>query len=142
MTLLIQKNQSISDLANNSQISDEGWITTDLQWGRGESEIALSNNLPLAARRAEQLMDVLEDELSMPVSVSYIRVETGILFHLLLLISREDFLSPKMQVARAIAERFAQINSSYDIRFAFAIESENMMQNIIRFNGYRLLHIR
>ncbi len=142
MTLLIQQSKYEPALASDSNRSTIGWVNADLQIVRGESEASLAQNLPLAARRADQLMDALETELAMEVSVSYMRIETNMLFHILLLVSREDFLSSKIQEARAIAERFARINSSYEVRFAFAIESENMMENIIKFNGYRLLHIK
>ncbi len=139
MTVLIQQNQLNPVLTDGGMLSN-GWVTTDVHVDTQASSLA--NNLPSAARRAEQLMEALEDELSVKVSVSYMRVETDALFHVLMLICKEDFLSSKIQAARVISERFARAGNSYDIRFSFAIESENMMENIIKFHGYRLLHVK
>lgn len=131
-------------------ISPIGWVTTTLknknlnkaESAPQEDEAFINHNLPLAATRAEQLIDALDEELTIPVPVSYMRIETGSLFHILLLISREDFLSPKIQAARLLADKYAKTDGNYDIRFSFAVESENLINTHSKFNEYRLMHVR
>ena len=125
----------------NQVMSPKGWVSTGYQKGtnakRDDSE---KQNLPLAAARAEQLIDALQEELSISVPVSYMRIETGTLYHILLLISKFDFLSPKIQAARILAEKYSKTDGAYDIRFSFGIESELM--NSLKNNEYKLKHVR
>lgn len=153
MDLPIQETQTnhTSSRELDQLISPAGWVTTTLKNKNlktepvqppAPDEAFISHNLPLAAARAEQLIDALDRELTIPVPVSYMRIETGSLFHILLLISREDFLSPKIQAARLLADKYAKTDGNYDIRFSFAVESENLVNTSSKFSEYKLMHVR
>jgi len=146
---LQKTNHTSSRELDNQMSSPSGWVTTTLKNKNLKTEAApeedqkfIDHNLPLAAARAEQLIDALGEELSIPVPVSYMRIETGSLFHILLLISREDFLSPKIQAARLLADKYAKTDGNYDIRFSFAVESENLVNTHTKFSEYKLMHVR
>ncbi len=122
-------------------ISPKGWVATGFQRSNpSKNEEVEPVNLPMAAGRVEQLIDALKEELSITVPVSYMRIESGTVYHILLLISKFDYLSPKIQAARILAEKYSKTDGSYDIRFSFGIESEIMTSN--RYNEYRLMHVR
>jgi hypothetical protein len=141
MSLSIQKTQRTSNMANENQLmSPKGWVSTGYQKGTSKRDDSEKQNLPLAAARAEQLIDALKEELSIAVPVSYMRIETGTLYHILLLITKFDFLSPKIQAARILAEKYSKTDGAYDIRFSFGIESELM--NSLKNNEYKLKHVR
>ena len=150
MDLPVQKtNHTSSREIDNQMISPTGWVTTTLknknlkaESAPAEDEKFINHNLPLAAARAEQLIDALNEELAIPVPVSYMRIETGSLFHILLLISREDFLSPKIQAGRLLADKYAKTDGNYDIRFSFAVDSENLVNTHTKFIEYKLMHVR
>ncbi len=141
-----QEAQLMAGFPSNMVPSPQGWVTTgihviNLNAEKVKSDEALSTydaNLTKAAKRTEQLIDALNEGLSVEVSVSYMRVEKDTMFHFLLLISEDDFHSPKIVAARLLAEKFAK-TEGYDIRFAFAIESENRMSHTMRFGGYKLM---
>ena len=132
-------------------ISPPGWVTTTLKNKNLKAESIppeedekkfLNEHLPAAAARAEELIDALNAELAIPVPVSYMRVETGSLFHILLLTDMDSFLSPKIQAARLLADKYSKTNGDYDIRFSFAVESENFISTHTKFSEYRLMHVR
>ena len=127
--------------------SPEGWITTGIHVvnlnsktsGKQEEQQLLDTNLSHAAKLTEQLIDGLKEGMGVEVPVSYMRVEKNTSFHILLLLNDFDFHSPKIVSARLLAERFAK-TEGFHVRFVFAIESENRMNNTIKFGGYKLMH--
>ena len=145
-SLNFPETQQVSDFPNIMIPSPQGWVTTGIhvinlneKKLQTEEPVALpDNNLSLAAKRTEQLIEALKGGLSIDVPISYMRVEKETMFHILLLISESDFHSPKIVAARMLAEKFAR-TEEYDIKFVFAIESENRMNHTIRFGGYKLM---
>jgi len=127
--------------------SPAGWVTTgihviNLNAKSGDEDEGMTLydlNLPKAAKLTEQLIDALQEGLSIDVPVSYMRVERNTAFHILLLIKDYDFHSPKIVSARILAEKFAR-TGGFNIKFVFAIESENRMSNTMTFGGYKLMH--
>ena len=152
MDLSTQKtNHASSREIDNRMISPPGWITTTLKNKNLKTEVPSTQEegkmvpdqyLSAAAARAEELIDALNNELAIPVPVSYMRVETGALFHVLLLTDIDSFLSPKIQAARLLADKYSKTDGSYDIRFSFAVESENLVNTHSKFSEYKLMHIR
>ena len=138
-----QEAQVMNSFPSDMIPSPQGWITTgihiiNLNAKKIKANDASVDNLTLAARQTEQLIDALKEGLSVDVSVSYMRVETDFLFHILLLICEDDFHSPKIVSSRMLAEKFTK-TEGYEIKFAFAIESENRMSHTIKFGGYKLM---
>lgn len=101
----------------------------------------VAHNLPVAALRAEQLIEELNDRLSIKVPVCYLRIDEGVSFHVLLLVERTDYTSPKIHAARLLAEKYMQQNKEFDIHFVFSVRSENMLVDPIKAQGYALMHL-
>ena len=125
----------------------EGWILPKdaqsmLSNHPFERRKSVAYNLPLVALRAEQLIDGLMDSLSIRVPVSYLRIDEGTSFHILLLVDRPDYLSPKINAARILAEQYIHKDDQFDIHFIFSVRSENIFVDPIAIQGYTLMHIR
>ena len=127
----------------------EGWVLRDVVATKlNENTIdtetnrkSLIHNLPLVARRTEQLVEKLNENFMFPVAVSYIRIEDGVGFHVLLLIERADYLSPQIHWARLLLKQFTHTTESFDVRFVFSVASENMVNGTISAQGYTLMHV-
>ena len=143
----------IQNMAERDNIEGEilnppdGWVLPE------DSQAMLNNhpfphrksvafNLPLVALRAEQLIDALNERLSIHVPVSYLRIDEGTSFHVLLLVNRPDYLSPKIYAAKLLAENYMHKDDQFDIHFVFSVRSENIFVDPITAQGYTLMHIR
>ena len=100
----------------------------------------LNRNLPLACNEAIALIDQIQTELNVHIPEAYLRVEEGKIFHILLLTSQEDFLSPKILAAKILTEECSKTEDRFDIRFSFTNLEENTHKNVIIEHGYRLKH--
>ncbi len=105
-----------------------------------ESKLYIKEHLPMAAKRAERLIDALQKKLNIEVPESYLRVRADGVFQILLLVSQADYISPKIAAARILAEEFARTNA-YDICFTFSVQSQNVLSNTALANGYKLKHV-
>jgi len=140
---------SLNGFPGNMVPSPQGWVTTgihiiNVNSLKEQPDAAASqydHNLSLAAKHTERLIDALKEGLDIEVFVSYMRVETEMMFHILLLIGGEDFHSSKIIAARILAEEFEK-TEGYKIKFVFAIESENRMRHVMKFGGYKLMFRR
>jgi hypothetical protein len=152
MNLLTQKTKHPFNHETDSGItSPPGWVSTTTKNNKLKAEITTAEDgkqsfanqyLPGAAARAEQLINALNKELGIQVPVSYMRIETGTLFHVLLLIDLEDFHSPKLQAARLLAGKYSNTEDSYDIKFSFGAKPLNPTNTETMFREYNLVHIR
>jgi hypothetical protein len=139
-----------SDLLENSEQSivlPRGWVIPEgihtINGHANESQDYRNStvyNLPLAAKRAEELIDILYERQIMDVPLSYLRIDESTSFHILLLVSRFDFLSPKIHAARLLATQFSYPGDTFDMHFQFSVIAENMRMDSILAQGYRLMH--
>ena len=100
----------------------------------------LSFNLPLAATLAEKFIAHVEELYSIKVPAAYLKIEEIAKFSVLFLVPKEDFLSPKMRNAYILAEEFEHKENSFEISFSFTILSENIKEENINSDGYKLKH--
>ncbi|MCW3121829.1 MAG: hypothetical protein JWQ38_1321 [Flavipsychrobacter sp.] len=145
---------NISNIAAQGNIEEQlnppsGWIVPEeampsLNYHSKEDtrRRSISYNLPLVALRAEQLIEALNDRFSIPVPITYLRIDEGTSFHILLLVERKDYLSPKIHAARLLAEQYMQHDDNFDIHFLFSVRTENMLVDPITAQGYTLMHIQ
>ncbi len=144
---MIQNKGERDDMDDKILNPPQGWVLPEDAQGMlhnhpFERRKSVACNLPLAALRAEQLIDALMDQLSIQVPISYLRIDEGTSFHILLLVERPDFLSPKIHAARILAEQYMHKEDQFDIHFIFSVRSENIFVDPIAEQGYTLIHIR
>lgn len=144
MTSLNYQETAVSGFPAGIVPSPQGWVTTgihviDLNAKRenGDAIALRTKNLGLAAKCTEHMIKTLAETLGIEVSVSYMRIETDTLFHFLLIINEQDFHS-KIISARMLAEQFSK-TEGYEIKFVFAIDSENRMNHTMKFGGYKMM---
>ena len=147
MALLIQK---IQNPANSRTLPLPGWLTIqELERDEIEKEKAsvrefeqsVSHFLPLAAQRAQELINTLDDRLSIVVPISYLTIENSTTFHVVMLVSQEDYLSPEMQAARLITENFNLKDDNFDMHYTYSIGVEHLIETSMIGNSYKLKHI-
>ncbi len=147
MNSVIQIDQDIKPNEDTAITLPQGWAMADSQSALlihseeiPDYEHSVVFNLPLVAKRTEQLIEILNERFDLPVPVSYIRIDDSTAFHVLLLVDRFDFLSAKMYQARILAEQFMHKDDTYDIHFQFSVLSENGLIQSLLSQGYKLMH--
>ena len=129
-----------------------GWFTTDEQLGRNyvtksnnepeETDRFIKEHLPMAAKKAETLIDEIKKHLNIGVPESYLRVRQDGVYHVLLMVSLEDFVSPKIAAARVLANEIARRTRTYDISFTFSVQSGTVINKVVQRSYYTLKHIQ
>lgn len=102
---------------------------------------SLKENTRLACREAVEVINKIQSELNIHIPESYMRVDLDNTFHVLLLTSQDDFLSPKLQAAKIVTERYSRAERRFDIRFSFTNLEENTHKSTILDNGYMLKYL-
>jgi hypothetical protein len=149
MSIISERGINKAGRLNDELEPPKGWFIAEEELERNyitsnharpeETERFIKANLPLAAKRAERLIDALGKKLNIEVPESYLRVRDDGAFHVLLLVSQADFVSPKIAAARILAEEFAR-TEAYDICFTFSVQSESV--NVVVRSDYKLKHIK
>ena len=144
--------------SNNSEIVEEiiseitpphGWITVDeLQHVKPVSEQqefeqfkkSVNLTLPYVAGNVEELIHELLYNIDMIISDTYLTIDSDKAYHALLLVSREDFLSPKIQAARILANRYLTSTASIGMRYTFSVDEEHYRAHVAD-NTYKLKYV-
>jgi hypothetical protein len=152
MILKSESEMPATEIAENMLLQPPaGWVSPgdpmilklrDFEKANDDHDSSVTNNLPLAAEKVEMLIDRLYLQLGIPVPLSYLRIDEATSFHVLLLISRGNFTSPKIHAARFLAEQFMYNNNTFDVHCQFTVQSENLLIDSILAKGYRLMHIQ
>ncbi len=147
MSVIFERSQSRINRINSELQAPKGWFTAEelesnVNNNDNGTEVTLyvKEHLPMAAKRAERLIAALKDKFNIDVPESYLRVRLDDAFHVLMLISQDDYSSPKIAAARILAEEYAR-TANYDIAFTFAVLSQVVVDNNIIANGYKLKHV-
>jgi len=147
MALLIQK---LQEQANSTMATPAGWLTIEemekaevkeQKDNLAEFEQSISRFLPLAAKRAQNLVTSLYERFKIKIPVSYLSIEDGTTFHVLMLVSQKDYLSPEMQAARLLTEKHYFREDKFDMHYTYTIGIENLSKNSMVSNSYKLKHI-
>jgi hypothetical protein len=101
---------------------------------------SLKLTLPIATSKAELLIKEIERRFEIKITETYLTVDSLNSFHLVLLVTQHDFLSPKMQAVRVLAEGMLNSNSAVSIRHTFSIDEEHIRAHSGA-EGYKLLHM-
>ncbi len=108
----------------------EGWFSpeeTDAQKANQpeeEDEKFVFKNLPIATKRAENLVAEIEDKTGILIPEIYLRITNDTTFHFLLLVNYDSFHAPEMAAAQILAEEFTRGEEGFDIHFAFSVITE------------------
>ena len=133
-------------LKDKQIIPPDGWFTeeevreSNSYKSLDELKQVITKTLPLATHRAEELMIALKKRFNIEVPIAYLTSDTNGTFHIFLLIDREDFLSPKLQAAKILTEKYSGSDNEYSIRFTFTVGREHNMSYLIE-NKYKLKYI-
>lgn len=92
-------------------------------------ERTVNATLPLAAKRAEDLITMLDQRYGINVSTAYLTIDVDATYHVLLLVSQEEYHSPYMQAAHILVEKFAGSSVDLPIRFTFTVGREHMISH-------------
>ncbi len=150
MSVIFEKVSDKLNKFNDRLEAPKGWFTaeeleknyvTNTNERPEETELFIKHNLPMAAKRAERLIDTLERKLNIEVPESYLRVRADTAFQVLLLVKHDDFVSPKIAAARLLAEEYSR-TEAYDICFTFSVISESVVNTLVLPNEYKLKHIQ
>jgi len=150
MSIISEKGLNKSGRLNDELVPPKGWFSAEEELEKNyitnahekpeDTERFIEEHLPMAARRAERLIDALKKKLNIEVPESYLRVRDDGAYHILLLVSQADYVSPKIAAARILAEEFAR-TEIYDICFTFSVQSESVVNNIVLRGDYKLKHV-
>ncbi len=158
MTTIVSKVTEISETTQGIQAPD-GWFTADEvhdAYKKGEKDgiekgkkhyvdqntKTLTYNLPLSANKAELLIKSLKEKLDISVPIAYLRIDGIAKFSVLILIEKKDFLSDKMREAYAISQQIEEEeNQPFEISFSFAMNADNISNDVIDADGYKLKHV-
>jgi|GEM_PF-2807858 len=147
MALLIQKVEE--DIKGKLTIP-AGWLTVeelekkhirDEEVDIKEFEESVSRYLPLATKRAEKLINDLNEKLNIRIPISYLSIENSTTFHVVMLVAQEDYLAPEMQKARLLVEKDKSQDREFDMHYVFTVGTEYMQRSSIIPNSYKLKHI-
>jgi len=147
MAILIQKLKEKTGISNKDITPPPGWLTLEeLEKAEKEKdstelmefEQSVSRFLPLAAKRAEALINLLGQRLNMIIPMSYLTIENSTTFHSVMLVSQEDYLSPEMQAARLLTKKDREKNKDFDMHYTFTVGVEYLLKNSMTANSYQL----
>ena len=139
----------ISDHAVSKVKPPNGWIIVDLLQKPGpvidtpdEDKLTaiIDANLPYVAKRVEMLVLSLDHNLNFSVHETYIAIDADAAFHIILLFSREDYFSPKIQRAKILAEEYLGGTDSVGVRFTFTI-SDDYLKYHSSTNSHKLKYV-
>lgn len=137
----------LSEDINDKLSPPEGWqIVTDTPEGlqvqeETELETKIFKYLPKAAKCAERLVAAITEKTDVEIPETYLRVEAEATFHVLLLVSKDDFHVPQMAIARLLAEEFTKEETRFDIHFSFSIWTDFEQLRSVAPGNYRLKHV-
>jgi len=152
MSIIAEKGLNKPGRLNDELVSPKGWFSAEEELGKPlvtnsqekleETGRFIKEHLPMAARRAERLIDALKKKLSVEVPESYLRVRDDGVYHVLLLVSQTDYISPKIAAARVLADEIARRTRTYDICFTFSVQSERAINKDVHRTVYKLKHLQ
>jgi hypothetical protein len=152
MALMIQKLTDKTQPGLQSITPPPGWLTIDqlakLEQQKENDDLkqfeqSVSHFLPMAAKRTQDLIDLLDRRLNIKVPISYLTIENATTFHATMLLDQGDYLSPEMQAARILTEKDKQKNSDFDMHYTFTVGTEYMQRSSVtaNANSYQLKNI-
>ena len=147
MALLIQK---VDEEIKGKLTIPAGWLTVEeleKKQVRDEEEDmvayeeSVSRFLPLATKRAEMLINDLNEQWNIVIPISYLTIENKTTFHVTMLVGQEDYLSPRLQAARLLIETDKMKDREFDMHYVLTVGTEYMQRNVLLTNSYRLKHV-
>jgi len=150
MSVIFERSSTKAKELNSALVPPKGWFTEEelvknyiTNTNERPEELAryIKEHLPMAARRAERLITALQEKLNIEIPESYLRVRADSAFQVLLLVSQDVFVSPRIAAARILAEEYAR-TETYDICFTFSVQSESVVNALVLPNEYKLKHIQ
>ena len=137
----------VSESVNDKLVPPSGWYAPDeneeerqAMVNEEEEEQEVINHLPLAAKVAEDLVDIIEKRTPIRIPESYMRVETDTKFHVVFLVDNEDYHAPEMAIAHILADSARKNEERFDIRFTFSVQVEFLKKCALYPGGYKLKH--
>ncbi|MBC7552801.1 MAG: hypothetical protein H7257_02355 [Taibaiella sp.] len=117
----------------------EGWETVDeMQQVKAQNEPLeierikrrINLMLPYVAHQIEDLIASVRDRCNIQVSESFLTIDADTAFHAILLVSQDDFLSPKIQAAKILAEQYLNGTKTVGIRYTFTVGEEHLRAHL------------
>lgn len=106
-----------------------GWFKVERHGADPGTRIAVAtagteDNLSYAACVTEQLLDILEQETRVHVSMAFLTITADGCYNVHLLIDRDVYHSPRLSAARVVADEHMQQYPDISIRYHFTVERE------------------
>ena len=136
--------QQISESVNDKLVPPTGWaiVEEDLEKPENkkekEAEGKVIKNLPEATKLTERLVSDIERKSGIPIPEMYLRVDADTTFHVVLLVSQENFHAPKMAIAHILVDEYTNFQKDFDIHFTFSVQTEYARRAQLFENDYKL----
>ncbi len=128
----------VIDLAGNTPYANTyskyntipaGWFKVERNGADPGTRIAVAtagteDNLSYAAYVTEQLLDILEQEVNIHVSMAFLTITADGCYNVHLLIERDIYHSPRLSAGKVVAEEHIQQYPNISIRYHFTVERE------------------
>ena len=86
----------------------------------------INTNVATATNTIEQYLKAVKANAGIEIKETYFAVEADLGTHILFLVVQEDFLSPHIQAAKVLADRYFGGNDNIGYRYSFSIMEEHL----------------